>query len=220
MIVIDIETMPNMSIIDKLPEPKIDSRLKDQEKIGAAIKKAKQAQIDSMALSPLYGRVASVCALVGTVQEMSAAKGCTDEHERGVVVAAMRTLTLSNNARPELVTFNGITFDLPFLYTRAMVLGIDISDIGVPPLSFWTRRYSTTPHCDLCQVLAGWDRQAMRSLDEWATVLLGKSKLPFDVAAIKTLVTTDDGRSQLLEYNWRDVELTAELHARCSGYLY
>ena len=60
ILAIDIETMPNPDMISKLPEVVADSRLKDEEKIKADIEKKKAEQIEKMALSPLYGKIACI----------------------------------------------------------------------------------------------------------------------------------------------------------------
>ena len=59
-VVLDIETMPNEEVLSLLPEPSIDSRLKDPEKIKLAQESAREKQIEKMALSPLTGKVACI----------------------------------------------------------------------------------------------------------------------------------------------------------------
>jgi hypothetical protein len=55
----DIETMPNSSKLDSLPEPEIKTgNLKDPAKIEEKRAEARAEQIGKMALNPLYGRIA------------------------------------------------------------------------------------------------------------------------------------------------------------------
>ena len=62
-ITFDIETIPNTSMLDRLPKPKAATgNLKDPAKIAEKEAAARAEQIEKMALSPLYGRI---CCWVG-----------------------------------------------------------------------------------------------------------------------------------------------------------
>ncbi len=66
-ITFDIETIPNTSMIRRLPKLEIKAgNLKDPAKIAEKEAAARAEQIDKMALSPLYGRI---CAWVAVEDE-------------------------------------------------------------------------------------------------------------------------------------------------------
>ena len=81
---LDIETIPNTSMIDRLPETEVLlGNLVDPAKIRAKQDAAKATQVEKMALDPLYGRVLCV-AMVGE----DGGSNCpimleaTEDHER------------------------------------------------------------------------------------------------------------------------------------------
>lgn len=172
--VLDIETIPNMEMIGFLPEPKVDSRIKDPAKIEKSIEDSRTKQIEVMGLSPLTGRV---CVAVFKSQDHETKdylSAVSDDHERAIVGECLSMLdVLYSTSDHTLVTYNGGSFDLPFLFTRAAILGCK------PPqyaLDLWTKRYKTVPHCDLMQVLSGWDRSKVISLANACRLMLQEEK--------------------------------------------
>jgi hypothetical protein len=68
---------------------------------------------------------------------------------------------------PQLVTFNGSSFDLPVLRYRAMVCGVAAPGLALRP---YFNRY-TEDAIDLCDVLASFSPQNKASLDELCRVM-------------------------------------------------
>jgi predicted PolB exonuclease-like 3'-5' exonuclease len=68
---------------------------------------------------------------------------------------------------PQLVTFNGHTFDLPVLRYRAMLHSVGAPGLAARP--YFDRTGSDT--IDLCDLLSGQERHARASLDELARLL-------------------------------------------------
>lgn len=212
----DIETMPNTSMLALLPEPEVSvGNLKDADKIAEKIAKAKEKQIADMALSPLTGRVC--CAVFGNDD---GAEGKTiaaenDEQEVELIEWIMEPLE-----EYRLVTWNGINFDLPFVYKRAMILGIDPRCFGAPLLSTWTKRYSTERHVDLMQVWGNWNSQSYARLNDVARMVLGKVKIEIDFKDFPELIKTPEGRARLQGYCEGDaLELTWGLYQNFLGVL-
>jgi 3'-5' exonuclease len=75
---------------------------------------------------------------------------------------------------PQLVTFNGNTFDLPVLRYRAMIHGISAPGLAVRP---YFNRY-TEDAVDLCDILSSFTPHAKASLNELSKIMgmPGKSK--------------------------------------------
>ena len=60
-----------------------------------------------------------------------------------------------------LITFNGRSFDGPFLMLRSAILGLE------PTRNFMTYRYSFKKHCDLAEVVSFHRARQLESLDFW-----------------------------------------------------
>lgn len=215
-IAFDIETIANADIVDHLPEPVVlTGNLKDPAKIEEKIRAAKQEQIDRMALSPLYGRV---CAFVATVNDGSFAveRGCiaanSDEEEISLLCHIFSTI-----AGRKVVTYNGANFDLPFIYRRAVLLGMDIREFGLPPLSEYLKRYENKLHTD---VMTAWSNFGnFEKLDNLSKAFGFSGKIEIDFADFPELIRTEIGRKTILDYCQQDVALTLSIYNRISGIL-
>ncbi len=113
---------------------------------------------------------------------------------------------------PLLLTFNGDNFDIPYLITRSLKLGIPLEDIPFKDTGK-EGKYLAGIHIDLYRfffnkavknyVFGG--KYTEYTLDAIAQAVLGESKVKID-----TLVSFLDLR-KLIEYNLHDSEITLEL---------
>lgn len=228
---LDIETIPNPDAVAMLPEPEVKTgNIKDPAKIAAKIAEAKAAQVEKAALDPLTARVACY-AMVGMVsggnviEHVECIDAATDDAERGLIQNIMRALACKD---VRLVTWNGIGFDLPMIYLRAMILDIDPGSFGAPILNAWTKRYSNDRHYDLMQIWLGWStRNKDRSwespsgaLDLVARMVLGARKIEFDVTVIAGMLATEEGRAAVSGYCLQDTRLTWQLWQRMNGIMF
>ena len=86
-----------------------------------------------------------------------------EQDERALIEGFVARLT----GAPQLVTFNGHTFDLPVLRYRAMTCSVSAPGFSARP--YFDRSDSAT--VDLCDLLSGQERHARASLDELARLL-------------------------------------------------
>ena len=213
---LDIETIPNPDKFDLLQEPEASKVLKDPAKIEADIEAKRIAQREKAALDPMFGRVAAV-AFVGEIEEVAVIEDASDEAERFIIGRIMINLAL-DGAR--IITFNGIGFDLPYIYKRALILGVHPATFGAPPLTHWTQRYRNDYHYDLMQIWSGWKSGEYAKLDTVAKLVLGRGKVECDVTKIAEMITTDEGRADVAEYCKQDTRLTWDLFAAMEGCLF
>lgn len=104
-----------------------------------------------------------------------------------------------------LITFNGRSFDGPFLMLRSALLGIE------PTRSFSPYRYSFTRHCDLAEVVSFFGARRLESLDFWCRQAGIKSpKTEMDGSEVGTAYR--EGKIEKIgKYCLRDARATAEL---------
>lgn len=208
--VIDIETYPNADMVDRLPEPKVDARVKDPVKIEAKRAEGRQKQIDDMALSPLYGKVACIGYMKGNT------KGIRIGEDEAEIINDFfgHIISFKESKSPKIVTWNGMGFDIPFIYKRAMILGIK----PTVSMSYFMKRYQTETHCDLMQIWCNW--YGMEKLDNVAQALLDEGKQEFDFRTIKDLIKTEEGRGAIAKYCMQDVEITSKLFYKMANVLF
>jgi predicted PolB exonuclease-like 3'-5' exonuclease len=224
IVALDVETMSNPDMIGNLPEPEVAlGNTKDPAKVAAKIAEAKAEQVEKMALDPMTARIICYAAVGGNVaqepsEKVVVADAPTDEEET-VVVESIFGFLGKKDIR--LVSWNGIGFDLPMIYKRAMILGVDPGQFGAPPLSAWTKRYAADKHYDLMQIWGGWDSHKFAKLDTVARMVLADSKTDgIDVTTFPVLMQSDEGRTKIAEYCLQDTRLTWRLWNRFNGFLF
>ena len=212
-IAFDIETMPDLNAMDKLPEPDVKTgNLKDPEKIKAKETEAKTAMVKKMATNPLYGKICCI-GYEGKVSECTASE---DEYE--LIRNFLEIADYATNNAHTIVTWNGVHFDFPFIYKRALLLGIETSST----LEWWIREYRQVhPHCDLKLVWNGFNRNEYKpTLGDFAKIVLKKDKIDIDVTTFINLIKTDQGRKEIERYCTMDCVLTLEGYYKAKGILF
>ena len=220
IIALDIETIPNTAMIDRLPEPEVPlGNLVDPAKIRAKQDAAKATQVEKMALDPLYGRV--LC--VAMVDE-DGSSNCpimpeaNDDTERTLMQWLFSEHL--NNPETRLVTWNGNGFDMPFIYRRAMALGVSPKHFGAPPLATWTKKYGNDRHIDMMHAWGGTGGKDYTKLDTVAKGLLGETKNEIDVTQFTEQMKTPEGRSEIVKYCIQDTALIMAIYKRALGTLF
>jgi 3'-5' exonuclease len=212
---LDIETIPNLTIMSRMPAPEVKlGNLKDPEKIAEKQAEAREKQIADMGLSPLTARV--LCAGVfnddGAACKIMAEQ--TDDEERELLDWIFTLL-----AKPEarIVSWNGKGFDLPFLFRRAALLQLPVN---CPPLDAWARKYDESRHVDLMKV---WDNYApgtYTSLETFASLALDGHKAEISFSEFPELIKTEAGRERITGYCLQDCALTWQAFKLMRGLLF
>lgn len=148
-IILDIETYAVTGVADylNLDEFSAPVHYKDPIKIASYIHEAKQKAVDECALDPHLGRiVAGGWMLVGRDTEPTVFS-CRDEHEEKMMLEQLwREVVLPNGAHRRIISFYGLSFDLPYLMIRSLYLGVDAPSLSID-------RYRS-PHLDLAAKLS------------------------------------------------------------------
>lgn len=124
-ITFDIETVA-LQGAEKLFDPDTVAlgNLKDKEKIAAKIATAKANFINKAALSPMLSRIVSIAYLGKGFPEPKVYTALTEGQEKDLIETFFRTMTSNGHVR--ISGYNILGFDLPFIYHRARVLGIEL----------------------------------------------------------------------------------------------
>lgn len=208
----DIEVMPDPEKLKYLPEPDVKyGNIKDPVKREAKFQEAKEKQLEKIGLNPFYSRY--FCGSFGLGQ----GKIIEEFADEAEVELIQWTFSGFGEDTTRIQTWNGKTFDIPFLFKRAMILGVNPLDYGLPPLSEFTKRYGCDIHQDLMLTL---DPNNFIKLDEAARMLLGESKIDLDYKLFPALFKTAEGRAQILEYCDKDADLTGRLGKVMHNYLW
>ena len=223
IVALDIETIGNPDAAALMPELEIKAgNIKDPAKIAEKLAAAKAERLTKAALDPLTARI--ICyAAAGEVNGeeknvVETVDAPTDDAERALVQSIMEML---GTKEIRIVTWNGIGFDLPMIYKRAMILGVDPGSFDAPPLTAWTKRYSADRHYDLMQIWGGWSSVGFAKLDAVAGLVLGDRKTAgIDVTTFADVMQTEAGRKKIAEYCLQDTHLTWRLWKRFNGVMF
>ena len=209
----DVETVKDVDMIDKLPDPKVKyGRTTDPGKRKIMDEKAKEKQIADMALNPFYGRICSyaIYGCEGRISKYSVLTEINDKQETNLIKDIFLEFANTNTIAPTIITWNGEKFDMRYLYTRAVILGIELPS-GCVSFKAMTKRYENENHIDLMTVLHNYG--VYGSLENASYAILGKKKLDHDFSKFIELIETGQG-NKIGEYNLQDAKLTYELYKR------
>jgi DNA polymerase elongation subunit (family B) len=134
----------------------------------------------------------------------------TVDDERGILEEFWNKVRSSREWR--FVTYNGLSFDLPYLIRRSIY-------VGVPPTAgLPLRPYSPDSHFDVMRLLSNWERTDAVRLDVVAE-LLGLQKWPPGMEGSQVLGLWRAGRTDDIEaYCLGDVRLTYDIFLRVEPY--
>lgn len=204
MLVVDIETVGRSE--EEIPPRALEilfRSLRQPEASEEEIEARRREAIDRFGLDPTTGRI--VC--IGLLDlETSRSEAYSGTDERGLLASFWQFL---DRRRPEVfITFNGKSFDFPFINIRSAILGV------APTLPLPTRRYSTQPHFDVREVLAGNERHRRGTLDYFCAIF----GIPSPKAALDGTQIGDAFRAgrheEIGAYCLEDCRATAALYER------
>ena len=114
----------------------------------------------------------------------------------------------------QFITFNGRTFDCPFLMLRSAILGIK------PTRNLLPYRYSANEHCDLMEQLTFYGIFRKFNLDFYCKGFGIKSPKASGITGLDLGTLFNEGRFlEIAEYCLGDVKATTELFHRWQAFL-
>lgn len=187
----------------------------------------RQEITERLALSPFTARVVCIAMLNvdtkrGQVLYLCPDSSDTDEEQAGPVefvplpdeIEMLTAFWDVAKHYDQIVTFNGRTFDVPFLYLRSAILNVPITR-----KDWLGYRYSTEPHCDLAEQftfygVSGREGAARRfNLDFYCKTFQIDSPKSYGITGYDVGQFFMEGRyREIAEYCLRDVRATVELY--------
>ncbi len=201
-LVVDIET------VGQDPDA-ISPRALEILTAGAADDAAREAVLERMGLDPSTGRI--VCIGVHWIEvDRSRAYCQSDEME----LLSNFWSDLAQIRPTRFVTFNGKSFDFPFINIRSAILGVPIPR----DLLLDTRRFSTDRHFDVREVLTNFDRYKKGTLEYFCQVFgVASPKDGMDGSQVEAYFK--QGRlDEIARYCLDDCRATGELYRRLRPY--
>ena len=210
----DIETIPQKNISDIHEEElqkKIKSYLKYNDTPPEGMDEVRRLL---MGTNPFFGEI--VC--IGLKQINT-----TGQYDERALVGTEKDILcefwriLSKFQRGLFISYNGISFDVPFILKRSMVHQLTPTN----KLFLDTRRFSKFPHFDVKLVLSDFDRYQGCTLRLACEHLGVPSPKEGDIAAKDVAQAYEDGRiKEIAEYCLRDVTATYEAYKITKKFTY
>jgi hypothetical protein len=204
--VFDIETegLDEKTVLASFDEGKVKfGNIKDEKKKQAKIEEARNSHLEKAALSPLTGRVLAI-----GMQGHDGYEGIyssTPDLEGELCAVFWDTFLTEHGAGRSIVGFNSARFDLPFLYRRSLILGVEIPDDVLEKGRWWSPTL-----VDLMEVWQCGDRQEFISLDSLCEAI-GVQGKPEDVTGAdfaRLWNGSNEERTQANEYLLNDLRMT------------
>jgi len=229
ILVFDIETVPDAAGLRKVWE--LDDAVSEDAVVELAMQRRRQATGSDFLPTHLQKVVAVSCALRERDSLRIWSLGGPQDGEREIV---QRFFDGIEKYTPQLVSWNGGSFDLPVLHYRALVHGVAgccYWDLGDGDREFRYNNYLGrfhTRHIDLMDLLAGYVNRAWAPLTEVAQLCGLPGKLGMDgsqvypawkrgeIEAIRNYCETDVANTYALFQRFQLIRglLTPEAYAR------
>jgi len=155
----DIETGPAKNALSYFSRKDVKlGNLKDTAKIEAKLAEAEDEFLDKAALSPITGKVLAVGLTDGAVHEV-----LTYESEKRLISETLERVSDQLMAQRPVVGWNIIKFDFPFLFKRAMMLGVPW------PQHIWDLKKGYA-HSQIIDLMRYWNMGDWREMTKMDTV--------------------------------------------------
>lgn len=229
VLALNINTIPDDVLCAKyLPELDVAcGNLKDPLKIEEKKAEARRKQLEQAALNPHVSRVLAVHFAMPTNDvHTTILAGCDDAAEIAVIGEAHGFIEAHLAGHPDcrLVTFNGASFDIPFLLRRCAILRL------MPPVTIECNKYRVIDgkanHIDIRRVLAetlpgsGPSDYAPGDLDYYARLFLGEGKPPETDGRIVGQYWKAGRVAEAMQYGELEARLTLDLYERLRGFYF
>jgi DNA polymerase elongation subunit (family B) len=201
----DIETSATKNALSYFSRSEVKlGNLRDPNKIEAKLAEAEDEFLDKAALSPITGKVLAVGLTDGAVFEV-----LTYESEKRLISETLDRIGDQLMKQKPVVGWNIIKFDFPFIFKRAMMLGVPW------PQHIWDLKKGY-PHSQIIDLMTFWNmgnRMEMTKMDTVNRFLCGFGK-PSGVTGAdfaRLFNGTPEEREKAIDYALNDVKILDSL---------
>jgi predicted PolB exonuclease-like 3'-5' exonuclease len=205
----DIETIPQRAPLSEIQQEELTKKInrymarrpeEDEEEVKNLI----------MGTSPYFGEIVTIGLYFNDSDGDESTALIGDEEE-----ILNRFWTILNKFKGVFVSYNGLTFDIPFILKRSMKYKI----LPTNREFLKTRRYTTYPHFDVKEVIADFNKYEAPTLHLACEHLGIPSPKEGEVKANEVAQAFADGRIQeIADYCVRDVIATFKVFERINSY--
>jgi|AntRauTorckE6833_2_1112554.scaffolds.fasta_scaffold00277_14 hypothetical protein len=205
----DIETIPT-------PDEELSDIQKEeiQRKVDTYLKRNPSADpMDAkgliMGTSPYFGKIIVIG--VHKVTSLTTKSFALTGNEKDILVNFWKEVAGFSGV---FVSYNGLSFDVPFIVKRSMKYGLSPSNKRF----LKTYRYSQDTHFDAKDVISDYDRYASPTLHLACDLLGIDSPKEGEVKADQVAKAYEEGKlQQIADYCVRDVEATYKVYKKLKG---
>ena len=140
-LVLDLETAALPDAAAFLEEPSAPGNFKDPDKIAAYVREATQKSLDRCSMDPDLCRIVAVGWVLEDATQPTTILARDEQEEYDAICQFWDVALLPSGGVRRLVSYFGLSFDLPVLVRRSQYLGIEVPEISLD-------RYRTI-HLDL-----------------------------------------------------------------------
>jgi DNA polymerase elongation subunit (family B) len=207
-LVVDIETVGQAP--DEIPARALDYLFRSVSRDNPSedeVEARRRELVERFGLDPTTGRV--IC--IGLVETESGEEKALSHRDEGRLLSSFWQF-LEDEKPGRFVTFNGKSFDFPYINIRSAILEVP------PTMVLPTGRYTTHPHFDVREVLAGYERHRRGNLDYFCAVF-GIPSPKENLSGAEVGRAYREGRlDEIASYCLADCRATAALYERLQAY--
>jgi predicted PolB exonuclease-like 3'-5' exonuclease len=215
-VVYDIETIPQKGL-SKIQESELQIRFERSKMYERTLKGIGEMSVAAakrkfMAISPYFGQI--IC--IGLYWPCSKKKEALVGTEHQILTNFWDRIR-QENFTGYFISFNGLSFDAPFIMRRSMILNI----LPTNQVFMDTYRYQKKPHRDVYLMISDFGTSFLANLDLACDAYGIESPKHGAVRADNVAEYYEKGEIQLIaDYCLRDVMATNDLHAKAMKYIH
>lgn len=202
--------------IEVAPHPDLDRFETNVDGKKITISDRNHPEWHTSQLNPWTGIICAV-GVAGIISNKTVSKGFVIEEysfeaESKLVEAVKRLIHnvymgWDQGRDPCFITFNGISFDFPYIYSRCIAHRISQPLV---PLNVLAARYKYFPHFDIREAVNNWQWKR-GSLEDLGWALLGERKADLDYTNMESYCKSDAGRDELSNNVKQHAEMTYKI---------